>query len=139
MSAQPTLMLDPVWEAGWERQSKRPADVAVAIKAFPPFKPMWEFESCDGERVHTQRPVNVSIQLEGPSEEFSGHAYVFECPSLHVFASAESYAEAERMFQDQVVYFYNHYTSAQRDELDERAQKIFDIYSRYFFARVEPN
>lgn len=140
MSAQPTLLLDPEWEHGWGRpeQSVRPrTDLALDIRSVPPFMPMWEFEACDGARVATQRPVNVSVQLEGPTDEFSGHAFVFACPALHVYASAASYAEAAQMFQDQVVYFYNHYTGIGAEDLDADAQAIQNLYRNHFFARIE--
>lgn len=140
MSAQPTLLLDPEWKNGWDlpklSKQKRSNEVAIPIRCEYPYVPMWEFEGGDGRRVATQRPVNVLIQLEAPTEEYSEQAYVFACPSLHVFASAASYSEAEKMFQDQVVYFYNHYSALAAEDLDADAQAIHRIYRNYFFERV---
>lgn len=125
-------MLDARSTTEW---SYRPIEPQTAVVAQGTYKitkmPMWLFVS-GGHRILSTLPVDVEISREGPDAESSEPAFVFACKKLHVFASAPTYKEAEDLFHEQVVHFYNFYRDADPDELAEDAAEIRQLYAQNF-------
>lgn len=136
MKAEQTLLEEPQWENRWARREVSAGSaIGGASKAFPSRTPMWEFCNSHNLCVVSQLPVNVCVSREGPNEELEEQIYLLSCESLHIFASANNYWDAERRFKEQVVHYFLHYTQASADDLDRDARQIQYLYQQHFQVR----
>lgn len=141
MSPQQTLMIEPSWKKKWQLNLPRSyADSVLGMvnqglrSHIAQEIPIWVFVASDGERVSSTVPVSVVIREEGPDEECGTWAYVFSCEKLHVFASGDTYSDAETSFHDQVVHFFREYKNARPEDLDDGAAEVKMLYDTYFHA-----
>lgn len=78
-----------------------------------------------GRVVRATRPLVVTIQK---GEDL----YLAEAEVLGVFASGESVGDAMRDLSEQLLYFYDLYTSSSADQLTGQALELKRIYSAGF-------
>ena len=125
-------MLDAKSAEEWSYCPLEPQTAVVAQGTNRATKvPMWLFVA-GRRRILSTLPVDVEISRQGPDAESSECAFVFACKKLHVFASAPTYKDAEDLFHEQVVHFYESYRDANPDELAEDAAEIRELYTRNF-------
>lgn len=87
--------------------------------------PVWLF-IFGNRRLVCRRPVEVEISSDPES------GVLVSCDRLHVYASGASYQEAVESLHEQVVHFYDEYTSLSEDDVIGQAVEIRRLYCEHF-------
>lgn len=87
--------------------------------------PVWLFISGE-RRLVCRRPVEVEISSDPES------GVLVSCERLHVYASGFSYNEAVESLHEQVVHFYDEYTSLGEGDVIGQAVEIRHLYCEHF-------
>ena len=122
---------EKIWAIGWEKTPEDTSILRDEPKPTPPQTmriPLTEFSS-GGLDVKSSKPIVVSIYYDEDS-------FAAESEALHLFATGESVDEAISEFNEQLIYFYNYYTSLSADAVTGIAVQLREKYENYFVVET---